>query len=94
MNYLKLLISIFSLSFCISSCEVDVINEPDYIPPPINISRVLNSYELWYVNINETRGNGEVPFLQKAFTVSFRNGTLYANNNLVGIGNTGNGLAS
>tara|TARA_B110000014_G_C20094466_1_gene573491 strand:- start:233 stop:1156 length:924 start_codon:yes stop_codon:yes gene_type:complete len=92
MNYIKLLVSIFSLSIFVSSCEVDVINEPDYIPPPININRVLNSYELWYVNINETRGNGEVPFLQKAFTVSFRNGTLFANNNLVGIGNTGNGF--
>ena len=31
-------------------------------------------------------------FLQIAFTVSFRNGVLYANNNLVGFGNQGNGL--
>jgi hypothetical protein len=84
-------LSIFSLSIFISSCEVDVINEPDYIPP-YDLNRTLNAYELWYVNINETRGNGEVPFLQKAFTISFRNGTLLANNNLVGIGITGNGF--
>jgi hypothetical protein len=46
---------------------------------------------LWYVDINETIGYGEIPFLQIAFTVSFRNGTLWANNNLVGIGSQGNG---
>jgi len=51
----------------------------------------LQSYDLWYVDINETRGNGEVPFLQRAFTLSFINGALYANNNIVGIGKTGDG---
>ena len=32
------------------------------------------------------------PFLQRAFTISFDRGTLYANNNIVGIGKTGGGL--
>ncbi|MBK5208388.1 MAG: hypothetical protein JJE44_02645, partial [Flavobacteriaceae bacterium] len=36
-------------------------------------------------------GTGDVPFLSKAFTISFINGKVYANNNLVGIGTTGNG---
>jgi hypothetical protein len=47
---------------------------------------------LWYVDINQTLGYGETPFLQKAFTVSFLNGNVYANNNIVGIGDQGNGL--
>jgi len=53
---------------------------------------MLLFYELWYVDIERTTGNGNIPFLQKAFTVSFRNGTLYANNNLVGIGDQGGGF--
>ena len=59
--------------------------------PAISINQLLNSYDLWYVDINGTAGFGEVYFLQIAFTISFRNGVLYANNNLVGIGETGNG---
>ena len=51
----------------------------------------MSSYELWYVDINKTTGNGHIPFLQKAFTISFRNGTVSANNNLVGIGDQGYG---
>jgi len=70
---------------------VDVIEESNHYTP-VTVHQSLDSYDLWYVDINETIGNGEVPFLQKAFTVSFRNGTLFANNNLVGIGNTGNGF--
>ncbi len=59
--------------------------------PRISINQLLSSYELWYVDINSTSGYGETPFLQKAFTISFRNGVMYANNNLVGIGSSGNG---
>lgn len=90
MKHLKLFLSLFLVSIALNSCSVDVIethhNDPRYIRD------TLEDYELWYVDINETRGFGEVPFLQKAFTVSFRGGTLYANNNLVGIGSTGNGF--
>ena len=56
------------------------------------MNQLLNSHELWYVDINETIGFGQTLFLQKAFTVSFLNGNVYANNNLVGIGSQGNGL--
>jgi hypothetical protein len=91
MNHLKYLIGIFAVSALLTSCQVDVIETPNHYTP-ININQTLNSYELWYIEINETLGSGEVPFLQKAFTVSFRNGILYANNNLVGIGTTGNGF--
>jgi len=69
-----------------------VIVEPPIEAVPITINEVLNAYELWYVDINATVGYGETPFLQKAFTISFLNGVLYANNNIVGIGNTGDGF--
>jgi hypothetical protein len=75
-----------------TSCHVDVIND-DYVDTPsVSLNQLLNSYDLWYVDINETVGYGETPFLQKAFTASFLGGSVYANNNLVGIGSQGNGL--
>lgn len=76
------------LSLFLTSCHVTVINSPE---PEITLQEQLQSFELWYVDINETQGGGEVPFLQKAFTVSFTNNGLFANNNIVGIGNEGNG---
>ncbi|WP_452224859.1 nicotinic acid mononucleotide adenyltransferase [Lacinutrix chionoecetis] len=95
MKTLKLL-SVFALMATLfTSCYTEVIVEDDYVnnpTPTISLNQLLNSYELWYVDINETVGYGESPFLQIAFTVSFRNGTLYANNNLVGIGSQGGGF--
>jgi hypothetical protein len=92
MKTLKLLLTITLFSTLLSSCYTEVLVEDQIIDEPgISLGQLLNSYELWYVNINETTGNGEVPFLQRAFTVSFRNGTLYANNNISGIGTNGNG---
>ena len=61
-------------------------------PVGISLNQLLGSYELWYVDINQTLGPGETPFLQIAFTISFRNGIVYANNNLVGFGSSGNGF--
>ncbi|AUC83071.1 nicotinic acid mononucleotide adenyltransferase [Lacinutrix sp. Bg11-31] len=95
MKTLKLL-SVFALiATLLTSCYTEVLVEDDYVnntAPAISIDQLFNTYELWYVDINKTVGYGESPFLQIAFTVSFRNGTLYANNNLVGIGNQGNGF--
>jgi hypothetical protein len=90
MKHLKLFFSLCLMSILLNSCTVDVIEPHQHNTRQLR--NVLESYELWYVDINETRGYGEVPFLQKAFTISFRGGTLYANNNLVGIGSTGNGF--
>jgi hypothetical protein len=93
MKTLKLLIGFALSATLFTSCYTEVIVD-DYIidEPTISINQLLSSYELWYVDINETLGYGSTPFLQKAFTVSFRNGVMYANNNLVGIGSTGNGF--
>lgn len=81
-------------SILLTSCVAEVVVEEDVFieEPTISLNQLLNSYEIWYVDIERTQGNGEIPFLQKAFTVSFKNGTFYANNNLVGIGSNGNGF--
>jgi hypothetical protein len=93
MKTVKLLLSMALATTMFTSCTTDVIVDTYHpAPPPMSINQLLSSYELWYVNINSTLGYGTTPFLQKAFTVSFRNGTLFANNNLVGIGSTGNGF--
>lgn len=92
MKTLKLLLGFALTATLFTSCYTEV-NLDDYTEEPtISINQLLQSYELWYVDVNETVGYGTTPFLQMAFTISFRNGTLYANNNLVGIGSTGNGF--
>ncbi|WP_452220075.1 nicotinic acid mononucleotide adenyltransferase [Lacinutrix salivirga] len=93
MKTIKLL-SIFALATTLfTSCYTEVIVDDYADPTPaISLHQLLNSHELWYVDINQTVGYGETYFLQIAFTVSFKNGVLYANNNLVGIGSQGNGF--
>ena len=93
MKTLKLLSGFALVATLFTSCYTEVIVD-DYVdnPPAITLNQLLGSYELWYVDINQTLGNGETPFLQIAFTMSFRNGIVYANNNLVGFGSQGNGF--
>ncbi|MBU3820468.1 nicotinic acid mononucleotide adenyltransferase [Flavobacteriaceae bacterium XHP0103] len=95
MKTVKLLLSFALISTLFTSCYREEVIVEEYYgsgpEPTISINQLLNSYELWYVDINSTLGYGTTPFLQKAFTISFRNGVLYANNNLVGIGANGNG---
>ncbi len=92
MKTLKLLFGFSLIATLFTSCYTEVIVDDFNNTPTITLNQLLNTYELWYVDINQTLGTGETPFLQIAFTVSFRNGTLYANNNLVGFGNQGNGF--
>ncbi len=89
MRTLKLLFATMFIGIAVTSCSVviDDINDPYYV----NLEEVVIAYDLWYVDYNSTTGTGDVPFLSKAFTVSFLNGKLWVNNNLVGIGATGNG---
>ncbi|MDC6350884.1 nicotinic acid mononucleotide adenyltransferase [Zeaxanthinibacter sp. PT1] len=76
-----------------TSCTREVLVQDSYIETSaLNTREVLESFDLWYVDITATQGNGSVPFLDRAFTVSFDRGVLLANNNLVGIGKTGGGL--
>ncbi len=81
------------LMLLVSSCYTEVILEDVFVEDtPLQTRQLVQAYDLWYVDINATEGSGEVPFLQRAFTLSFKNGLLYANNNISGIGKTGNGL--
>ncbi len=91
MKALKLLTGLFLATTLFTSCVVSVNDFDDY-DNSVSLEELVTSYDLWYIDFNRTTGNGEVPFLSKAFTISFQNGRLYANNNLVGIGTVGNGL--
>jgi len=91
MKTLKLLSAFALATTLFTSCYNEVIVDDVIDTPSISLNQLLNTYELWYVDINQTLGYGLTPFLQKAFTISFRNGVVYANNNLVGIGSQGNG---
>ncbi len=92
MKTIKLLLAFALTATLFTSCYTEVIVD-DYnnSTPQISLNQLLGSYELWYVDINATKGYGETPFLQKAFTMSFRSGNVYANNNIVGLGSTGSG---
>jgi len=90
MKTIKLLSGFALVATLLTSCYSEVIVEDP--APSISLNQLLSSYELWYVDINQTSGYGETAFLQIAFTLSFRGGTLYANNNLVGFGSQGNGF--
>ena len=92
MKTIKLLSGFALVATLFTSCYTEVIVDDVVDTPSISLNQLLNSYELWYVDINQSIGYGQTPFLQKAFTVSFRNGVVYANNNLVGIGSQGNGF--
>lgn len=88
MKRLKLLLGI-GISLLLTSCVVRV-NEP--INDFISVEEVVGGYDLWYIDYHRSTGTAEIPFLSKAFTVSFLNGAMYANNNIVDIGHTGNGF--
>ena len=79
----------FSLSF-LWSCSYDEVYAPAE-NNAISLEQLLGQYELWYVDLERTLGNGQTVFVEMAFTLSFLNGTLFANNNLVGFGDRGNG---
>lgn len=89
MKSLKLLLGFALSATLFTSCYKEEIHYAD--SPTVSLNQLLNSYDLWYVDINATQGYGETPFLQIAFTLSFKNGRLYANNNLVGFGSQGGG---
>lgn len=89
MKDLKHILIVVLITTLFTSCYVEEANYNN--APQISLNQLLNSYDLWYVDINATQGYGETPFMQIAFTLSFNNGRLYANNNLVGFGSQGNG---
>ncbi|MCH2490229.1 MAG: nicotinic acid mononucleotide adenyltransferase [Flavobacteriales bacterium] len=93
MKTIKLLTGFSLIAMLFTSCYSEVIIEEEYVDPTpsLTLGQLMSSYELWYVDIDRSTGNSYIPFMQKAFTLSFRNGTVHANNNLVGIGDQGYG---
>ncbi|MHB1146111.1 MAG: hypothetical protein ACYC01_00795 [Lutibacter sp.] len=88
MKTIKLLLGTLIIGMSFTSCIVDnTIDEPYYA----SLEEVITANDLWYIDYNNTTGTGDVPFLSKAFTISFINGKVFANNNFVGIGTVGNG---
>jgi len=90
MKALKILSGLFLTITLFSSCIITTDDLYVY-DDTISLEQLVTSHDLWYVDYNKTTGNGDVPFLSKAFTISFINGHLYANNNLVGLEAIGNG---
>ena len=88
MKTIKLLLVLFICGAFFSSCT----KTDDTLDNSISLGELMSSYDLWYVDIHRTSGNGDVPFVSIAFTLSFANGNMYANNNIVDVGFTGNGL--
>ena len=92
MKSLKLLFAIIITTMLFSSCTAifqDSFEDDQY---QVSLEEVISEYDLWYVDYHRTTGSGDVPYVSKAFTLSFINGALYANNNIADIGRTGNGL--
>ena len=89
MRTLKLQFLTILSGLLLGSCTIFV---DDTIEDTVSLDELIASYDLWYVDIHRTTGTGDVPFVSRAFTLSFVNGILYANNNISGIGFTGNGL--
>lgn len=90
MKKILYILSAIILTLSISSCTIEE-RYNDYQDTQ-SLTQLLQSYDLWYVDIDQTTGTGDVPFVSRAFTISFMyNGNVFANNNIVGIGTTGNG---
>ena len=90
MKTLKLLFAILIIGAFLSSCTT-ILDDSYYEHEP-TLEEVVSGYDLWYVDYHRTSGSGDIPYVSRAFTLSFINGILYANNNIADIGRTGNGL--
>ncbi len=84
----KILLIVIAVSM-LSSCGYNSVNYLEEMP--VSLNDVLSGYDVWYIDYNSKTGRGDIPFLSIAFTISFLNGNVYANNNLVGIGSKGDG---
>ena len=93
MKSIKLLLTIIITGTLFSSCSTVYQDSfDDGYQNQVSIEQIVSAYDLWYIDYNKTTGTVDIPYVSKAFTLSFINGTLYANNNIVDIGRTGNGF--
>lgn len=84
MKAIKLFFGLLIVGLLSTSCYIDT--DDYHNDNPISIEEVITNYDIWYVDFNRTTGYGDVPFISKAFTLTFQNGRMYANNNIVGLG--------
>lgn len=91
MKSLKLLFT-FIITIAITSSCSTIYQDSFEDNNQISLEEIVSGYDLWYVDYHRTTGNTDIPYVSKAFTLSFLNGTLYANNNIADIGITGNGV--
>ncbi len=92
MKYYNYILLLVLMSFV--SCRYEYRDNDNYNAEnnPVSLKQLLTSYDLWYVDIDQTTGVGNIPFVSRAFTMSFDySGDVWANNNVAGIGTTGNG---
>lgn len=89
MKSVQLLFISFFTVLTFSSCTVIT---DDFVDDGYSLELMMSAYDVWYVDYHRTTGTGDIPFVSRAFTLSFFNGNLYANNNITDIGRTGNGL--
>jgi hypothetical protein len=92
MKTIKLLFVGIITGMFFTACTVVYDDLDNDLSDEIYLESVVSEYDLWYIDYHRTTGVGDIPFLSRAFTITFRNGILYANNNIVDIGRTGNGL--
>lgn len=90
MKMLKLLITIVIAGALLNSCSTVYNDSFENVQP--TLEEVVSGYDLWYVDYHRTAETEGIPYVSRAFTLSFINGILYANNNIVDIGRTGDGL--
>jgi hypothetical protein len=89
MKTLKITLVMLLIAVSFSSCIV--VEENNYYDNGVSLDELLQSTDLWYIDYNNTTGYGNTRFMSLAFTLSFENGKIYANNNLVGLGSVGGG---
>jgi hypothetical protein len=89
MRVLKIIVPLVLFFSLFTSC---IVNEyaDGYREGSVQVNFV-EEYDLWYLDYHATSGADEIPFMQLAFTLSFDNGRMYANNTISGIGLKGGG---
>ena len=61
MKRIKLLFTAILTSLVFTSCLV----QNEIVDDRISLDQLVSSYDLWYIDVHRTTGNGDIPFLQK-----------------------------
>jgi hypothetical protein len=75
MKPLKLLLAIVLSAAMFSSCSTVYNDSFDNFQP--TLEDVVSGYDIWYLDYHQTTGSGDIPYVSRAFTLSFINGSYY-----------------